>query len=398
MNRPDLIATFTKIELWRQTQFTRIVYLDADILALRAPDELLTLSLSETARTGTSPGPGPEGEGRIAAAPDAGWPDCFNSGVMALTPDLSDYHALRDLATHGVSFDGADQGLLNMYFGGAWRRLSFGYNCTSGTAGNQYQYAPAFRHFERSVSLVHFVGYRKPWSALDRQDGMVQKWWDVYRRCSIEPCPTQGASDVGQLDSQYYGHVSSVQPLQESGLEPEQPQETEPPWDASREPPPLNTKPEGIALQQHTYHMSTDTRLYQPDPILEKPETGKIPQIFPWENRAPKPTRVFADDAEWQVIDRDVTLDTKLAGLDTKAAPTNRPWEKNSAWDVPKTLASLHASPHERVLEHQMRKPQSNLDGTDGHDRQRDEWVATTAGGLLDMLKMVYLYGVFTGV
>ena len=54
--------------------------------------------------------------------------------------------------------------------------------------------------------------------------------------------------------------------------------------------------------------MSTDTRLFQPEPysaipqtvitdmsVLAKPEPEKIAQIFPWEGRAPRPTRVFAD-------------------------------------------------------------------------------------------------------
>lgn len=40
MDRLDLNATFTKINIWKQTQFRKIVFLDADIVALRAPDEL----------------------------------------------------------------------------------------------------------------------------------------------------------------------------------------------------------------------------------------------------------------------------------------------------------------------------------------------------------------------
>lgn len=190
MNRPDLIATFTKVELWRQTQFQRIVYLDADVLAIRAPDELLSLSLPNSM--------GEKGE-RIAAAPDTGWPDCFNSGVMVLSPNMADYHALRALAEQGITFDGADQGLLNMYFGeDGWKRLRFGYNCTAtripGTragvsAGYQYQYLPAYRHFAGSVSLAHFVGAVKPWSAQQQEEQgevyneLVGRWWEIYRRC-----------------------------------------------------------------------------------------------------------------------------------------------------------------------------------------------------------------------
>ncbi|EER45086.1 glycosyl transferase family 8 protein [Histoplasma capsulatum H143] len=111
MNRPDLISTFSKIELWRQTQYSKIVYIDADVVSLRAPNELLKL------------------ETHFAAVPDIGWPDCFNTGLMVLTPNMQDYHSLLALAQRGISFDGADQGLLNIHFK-KWDRLSFIYNCT----------------------------------------------------------------------------------------------------------------------------------------------------------------------------------------------------------------------------------------------------------------------------
>lgn len=142
MNRPDLISAFTKIQLWSQTQYKRIVYIDADVVALRAPNELLTMDTE------------------FAAVPDIGWPDCFNSGVMVLNPNMADYYALLALAERGISFDGADQGLLNMHFT-EWERLSFKYNCTP--SGN-YQYVPAYRHFQSTINLVHFIGRDKPWT------------------------------------------------------------------------------------------------------------------------------------------------------------------------------------------------------------------------------------------
>ena len=58
---------------------------------------------------------------KILAAPDSGFPDIFNSGVFALRPNLDDYTNLAALVQESVinpnvSFDGADQGLLNQYF------------------------------------------------------------------------------------------------------------------------------------------------------------------------------------------------------------------------------------------------------------------------------------------
>lgn len=165
MDRPDLISTFTKIELWRQTQFKRIVYLDADTVVLRAPNELLTHPAE------------------FAAVPDIGWPDCFNSGLLVLNPNLGDYYSLLALAQRGISFDGADQGLLNMHFQD-WTRLSFTYNCTP--SGN-YQYVPAYRHFQSSINVVHFIGREKPWT-LGRDNKynsgvygeLLGRWWSTY--------------------------------------------------------------------------------------------------------------------------------------------------------------------------------------------------------------------------
>ncbi|KAL5357913.1 nucleotide-diphospho-sugar transferase [Aspergillus floccosus] len=457
MDRPDLIATFTKIELWRQTQYRRIVYIDCDVVAVRAPDELLSLEVD------------------FAAAPDVGWPDCFNSGVMVLRPNMQDYFALKALAERGVSFDGADQGLLNMHFRN-WHRLSFTYNCTPSAS---YQYIPAYKHFQSTISMVHFIGAQKPWN-MPRQvspteapyNQLLGRWWAIYDRHyrpvistpdsgavtpttqhqvyeedSLEPRPQQfpkpvtpqvhfpeplqepsseiqpsipptpqvlppyvpseggghyvgyippkppvptqdvlpgssewpvtapppgaeihmpepqapvlsvvpqyvrGEEHVATYVTQHPGTTTAAIPVQQhleseiphASSHPSEPQayqapaepappcepprqppptQPEPPifeapkseWDASREPPPRNTKPEGIALEKKTYQMSDDRQLFQPPPFYPeapknmyydvpktKPEPTKLAQIFPWESHAPKPTRVFLEDEQSSV-------------------------------------------------------------------------------------------------
>lgn len=42
----------------------------------------------------------------LSAAPDAGWPDCFNSGVFVFRPSLETYQSLLDFAVSQGSFDG----------------------------------------------------------------------------------------------------------------------------------------------------------------------------------------------------------------------------------------------------------------------------------------------------
>lgn len=193
MGRPDLAFAFTKIALWRQVQFRKIVYLDADVVTLRALDELFDLDVP------------------FAAAPDIGWPDAFNSGVMVITPNMGEYWALQTLAAAGDSFDGADQGLLNQYYEHKdWHRLSFTYNCTPNA---QYQWEPAYRYYKRDISAVHFIGKDKPWSTgragpsgYGVYNELLARWWAVYDR-HLKFAAASATSDANQQGS---GHRSSV--------------------------------------------------------------------------------------------------------------------------------------------------------------------------------------------
>lgn len=42
----------------------------------------------------------------LSAAPDVGWPDCFNSGVFVYKPSIETYESLVKLALSKGSFDG----------------------------------------------------------------------------------------------------------------------------------------------------------------------------------------------------------------------------------------------------------------------------------------------------
>ncbi|KAF5011934.1 hypothetical protein FDECE_1973 [Fusarium decemcellulare] len=173
MNRGDLHSAFTKINLWKLTQFSKIVYIDADIVAYRAPDELFDIPHA------------------FSAAPDIGWPDLFNTGVMVLTPNVGDFYAMIAMAERGISFDGADQGLINMHFGNQYHRLSFTYNVTPSA---HYQYVPAYRHFQSSINMVHFIGSSKPWFTgrdvpygSDPFNEMVGRWNLLLKRHLLFP-------------------------------------------------------------------------------------------------------------------------------------------------------------------------------------------------------------------
>jgi len=157
IGRPDLGITFTKLHCWRLTQYTKCVFLDADTLLLQNCDDLFDRE-------------------ELSAAPDIGWPDCFNSGVFVFRPNLNTYQQLVKLGVEKGSFDGGDQGLLNLHFSD-WatkdisRHLPFIYNMSSSSV---YTYKPAYKQFGDDVKIVHFLGDRKPWSySYNRETGRL---------------------------------------------------------------------------------------------------------------------------------------------------------------------------------------------------------------------------------
>ncbi|KAL7671958.1 hypothetical protein ACOME3_006859 [Neoechinorhynchus agilis] len=70
----------------------------------------------------------------LSAVPDFGWPDCFNSGLFVFNPNMNTFHKLMELVNKSRSYDGADQGILNLFFN-RWyeneirKRLPISYNC-----------------------------------------------------------------------------------------------------------------------------------------------------------------------------------------------------------------------------------------------------------------------------
>ncbi|XP_066603379.1 enolase-phosphatase E1-like isoform X1 [Prorops nasuta] len=175
--RPELGITFTKLHCWRLTQFEKCVFVDADTLVVRNCDELFERE-------------------ELSAAPDVGWPDCFNSGVFVFKPSMGTFESIVAFAVSKGSFDGGDQGLLNSYFSDwAWKDISkhlpFIYNmCSTAT----YSYIPAFKQFGDNVRIIHFIGSTKPWlQYFDTMTGIVQPpqsfnhlqpllqlWWNIF--------------------------------------------------------------------------------------------------------------------------------------------------------------------------------------------------------------------------
>ncbi|MCJ8740449.1 hypothetical protein PDJAM_G00059260 [Pangasius djambal] len=206
MKRPELGVTFTKLHCWSLTHYSKCVFMDADTLVLCNIDELFERE-------------------ELSAAPDPGWPDCFNTGVFVFQPSKETYSRLLNACKEHGSFDGGDQGVLNSYFSD-WatadiaKHLPFIYNLSSVSI---YTYLPAFRHFGRSAKVIHFLGEKKPWDYehVGDDDGedeecsseseqcrsssqypdYVQQWWSVFKSSVLPLLPEEHAHPLSDTPS-----------------------------------------------------------------------------------------------------------------------------------------------------------------------------------------------------
>lgn len=150
IGRPDLDTVLTKLHVFRLIQYSKILFLDADVLPIRPLSHLFTLPHD------------------FAAVPDVGWPDIFNSGVLLLTPGEAKFTELNELLKSKGSWDGGDQGLLNEWRGDNWHRLSFTYNTTPTAAYTSVVLSRRPPRFQLTVSSP-------PSAMLQLTNGMVPK-------------------------------------------------------------------------------------------------------------------------------------------------------------------------------------------------------------------------------
>ena len=154
---------FTKLQAWNLTEFDKLVFLDADTIALQNVDELFERP-------------------SFAAGPDYFVPDRFNSGVMVLDPSTATYEAMRTALRGSASYDGGDQGFLNEFFADWYampiaNRLPPGYNMHHFILQFLISH-PSLKSMAKEAKIIHYT-LQKPWMTPTLAGGS-ELWWRFY--------------------------------------------------------------------------------------------------------------------------------------------------------------------------------------------------------------------------
>ncbi|KAH8059780.1 glycosyl transferase [Aureococcus anophagefferens] len=160
---------YTKLALWGLTEYTKLVYVDADAVVLENVDELFALDVA------------------FAAAPDIFPPDKFNSGVMVLAPSKETFDAMLKVAPDARSHDGGDGGFLNEFFddwfeGPVAGRLAFRYNCQRTLHRFMHAHNAGFWDVCKPIKVLHFASVPKPWQDPKRRGELDDIWWSFYEK------------------------------------------------------------------------------------------------------------------------------------------------------------------------------------------------------------------------
>ncbi|XP_059819748.1 glycogenin-2 isoform X11 [Hypanus sabinus] len=359
LSRPELGITFTKIHCWCLVQYSKCVFMDADTLVCQNIDELFERE-------------------ELSAAPDPGWPDCFNTGVFVYVPSVETYDRLLQFAVENGSFDGGDQGLLNSFFRN-WstmdihKHLPFIYNLASIVL---YSYLPAFKQFGASVKVVHFLGPTKPWhhtysvetksavqESMSPMDStfinFLNTWWDIYTT-SIMPLLTQEngekretqkmpqvstwqVSTIGQKETDAKEKTSlepeKSEPVMDSQVQPAHVQPPQPPDSTGLSEPRAKRTLESSTSQEVEKGISWESSPSQGEqPASANKEDQKSVQ-FVIESRSPSPEMIqvkeISPDTSEQTVKEEIT-DSFLAlslgsePVDPDQAQDRRRWEEGN--------------------------------------------------------------------
>ena len=179
----------------------RVLYLDADMMALRPLEELwatdlgsrLCACVQDLAVPTVAAPMAIRDHARLGLDPAAPY---FNAGVMLIDTarwrdaQIGD-RALAYLAEHATAVNLFDQEALNVAVAGRWLRVSCAWNLIASVAGRPFLAVDAGQREDyeaglREPGIVHFAGTLKPW----RNPFLRGRWFDLYHAAVRQALPS----------------------------------------------------------------------------------------------------------------------------------------------------------------------------------------------------------------
>lgn len=162
--RDVLQYQFTKLRIWEQTEYTKLVYLDSDMLVLRNIDVLFNYT-------------------ELSAVDDYGFQAApyneFNGGLLVMEPSTHQLQRMRRSWPATPPSASMEQWFLNRYYHQRWTRLPYIFN----TPANVFLRNP--RMWSRSIRVIHYT-FGKPWEPktskfyLHGLDPVYNLWLDTF--------------------------------------------------------------------------------------------------------------------------------------------------------------------------------------------------------------------------
>lgn len=153
--------TYSKLDIFSQTQYDKIVFLDADMLIVKNIDELFDKPHMSAVNAG-------------GMLPEYRHWTGLNSGLMVIEPSCELYRDMLGKVGKIENVEkGGDQDFLQAYYpdwdGCQELHLDHGYNMFHCHLDRYRQFGYAIKGGRRPVKVIHYIGSEKPWN-LDKKN------------------------------------------------------------------------------------------------------------------------------------------------------------------------------------------------------------------------------------
>ena len=169
---------YIKLNLWNQTEFHRLLYLDADFVVARIQP---LLDLVQHA---------PIPFGAVQDWNNGAWSAHWNGGLLLLEPSLETYRKLASsvepfIRDRRFNTDMAEQGYLSAYFDHVGFTLPTTYNLNLAI---KYQAAEEWERYASQAIAIHFT-WVKPWQHPEDQESFPASLYWAHRQTVDAGCP-----------------------------------------------------------------------------------------------------------------------------------------------------------------------------------------------------------------